>query len=179
MQRDLLPCVSFCQWFFKVVVYCLSSNIFFKYLFILVCMLGETNTVRFFSSITWNYCTLRVMVECSSLQVRISNKTLTCFGSALRQKYSSDLIKKWTHSAYCDLKMLVQIIHLKHSCKTPSISLFIKPLCLWQVPSVTVIPHWLMVIQYACNFHCYWFAVVIGKISNMAVGPSHIFCQGG
>jgi len=54
------------------------------------------------------------MVECSSIQVRISNKTLTCFGSALRQKYSSDLIKKWTHSAYCDLKMLVQIIAVTH-----------------------------------------------------------------
>ena len=96
------------------------------------------------------------MVECSSLQVRISNKTLTCFGSALRQKYSSDLIRKWTHSAYCDLKMLVQIIHLKHCCGTPSISLFIKPLSLWQVlspTSVTLIPHWLMVLQYVFNFH--------------------------
>jgi hypothetical protein len=45
MQRD-----SLCQWFFKVVVYCLSSNIFFKYLFILVSMLGETNKVRFFQA---------------------------------------------------------------------------------------------------------------------------------
>jgi hypothetical protein len=155
MQRDLLPCVSLCEWFFLkwwFTVFLLTY--FFKYLFILVSMLGEINTVKFFSSITWNYCILRVMVECSSLQVRISNKTLTCFGSALRQKYSSDMIKKWTR-AYCDLKMLVQIIHLKHSCETLSISLFIKPLCLWQVPSVTVIPHWLMVLQYACNFHCY------------------------